>query len=337
MVSPIVQGGAGDRCARQKDRVKSGRGCQHAGAAHGNFDAVQGRLLDFRRVLERDGPAREFIGRTHPVTLCKIVHLDHGTVHVKVEGRTALADLLDLCNGGFDVVHHMVAGRDRQPKALEVIQTFGVGRQLLAADLLNIEHKDGQAAAPGDLGVFLAQRPGGRIARVFERCRALQLLLSAQVPEGRVGHIHLTAHFQKFRCVFELFRDALDGLDVGGHILADHAIAAGRSPHQHSILVLQAAGKAVDLDFDHIFRFHARFPHPAVKVTQFLKRKCVQQALHLDGVRDLSKPSARGAADVLGRRSRRDQLRELRFQFLQLPRQGSVFKILQFRGGLIVV
>ena len=41
-------------------------------------------------------------------------------------------------------MNDMVARRDREAQTLEVIQTFGVGGQLLAANLLNIEDKDGK-------------------------------------------------------------------------------------------------------------------------------------------------------------------------------------------------
>ena len=135
---------------RQKDRVKAGRRGQNACAANGYFDAAQRRLLDLWRVLECNGPAREFVGRTHQIALCKSIYFDDGTVHIKIELRTVLADLLDLSNGVFDVVHHVIARRDRQAQALEVVQTLCMGSQFLAADLLHIEDKDRQPTAPSD-------------------------------------------------------------------------------------------------------------------------------------------------------------------------------------------
>ena len=65
----VVEGGAGYRGACQKYRVKAGGGGEHAGASHSYLDAAQGGLLDLRRVLEGDGPAREFVGRTHQLPL----------------------------------------------------------------------------------------------------------------------------------------------------------------------------------------------------------------------------------------------------------------------------
>ena len=105
----VVEGGAGYRSTCQKHRVKAGGGGKHAGAANGHLDAAQGGLLDLRRVFEGNGPAREFVGRTHQLPLPKIVHLDNGTVHVKIQLCTVLANVLDLGNGILDIMHHMVA------------------------------------------------------------------------------------------------------------------------------------------------------------------------------------------------------------------------------------
>ena len=333
----VVQRCAGDRRARKKNRIETGSGGQHAGAAHRHFNAAQSGLLDFRRVFERDGPARKFVGGAHEVALREVVHLDDSTVHVEIQLCTILADLFDLGNGGFDVVHHMVARRDRQSQALEVIQAFRMLRQRFAADLLHIEHKDGEPTLAGDLGVLLAQGTSRSVARVLERGCALQLLLGTQLLECLVGHIHFTAHFQKFRRVFQLFGDAADGADVGGHVLAHHAVAAGGCPDQLTIFVFQAAGKTINFDLHHILRFYPGFPHAAVKVPQFVKRKGVQKAFHFDRVSHLGQFAAGRAADLLGGRRGRDQLRELRLQRFQFPGQGIVLKIFQLRRILIVI
>ena len=134
-------------------------------------------------------------------------------------------------------MHDMVARRDRKPKALEVIQAFGVLGQLFSADLLDIKNKDRKPAAPGDLCVLLAQRASCRIARIFEGSGPLQFLLGTEVLERFVRHINFAAHFEKFRCIFQLLRNASDGFDVGRYIFAHNAVAAGRCTHQRSIFV----------------------------------------------------------------------------------------------------
>ena len=150
-------------------------------------------------------------------------------------------------------------------------------------------------------------------------------------------HINLTAHLQVFRGIFQDLWNALDGLDIGCHIFTHHTVAAGGSTHKYAVLIFQAAGKAVDLDLDDIFWLDSGFPHPAVKITQFIVGKRIQQALHLYRMRHLGKAPAGCAAHFLGRGIRCDQLRELCFQCFQLPGQSVIFKILQLRGILIIV
>ena len=115
-------------------------------------------------------------------------------------------------------------------------------------------------------------------------------------------HIYLTAHFQKFGCILQLFGNAANGADIGGHILAHHAIAAGRGTNQLTVFVFQTAGKAIDLDLHHILRLYAGFPHAAVKIPQLIIRKCIQQAFHFYRMGHLGQLAAGRAAYLLGRR-----------------------------------
>ena len=231
----------------------------------------------------------------------------------------------------------VVAGRDRQAETFEVIEAFRVGSQLLATHLLDVENKNRKAAAPGDLGVLLAQRTGGGVAGILEGCRALQFLLGAEVLERLMGHINLAAHLEKLRGIFQLFRYLFDSPDIGGDVLAYDTVAAGRSTDQFTVLVLKAARKTVDLDFDDILRLDTRVTHSAVEITQFIVGKCIQQTFHLDSMCHFCEAPTGGAADMLGGRSRSDQLWVLRFQLLQFPRQGVVFKVLEFGGVLVVI
>ena len=333
----VVEGGASYRGTCQKHWVEAGSGGEHAGAANGHLDAAQGGLLDLRRVFEGNGPAREFVSRTHHLPLGKIIHLDNSTVHVEIQLCAILADVLDFRNGVLDIMHHMVARRYRQAKALEVIQTFGVLGQGLTPDLLHIEHKDRKPTAAGDAGVLLPQRSGCCIAGVFKGCSTLQFLLGAQVPKSLVRHIHLAAHLQKLRCIFKGLGDTADGSHICGNVLAHHAVTTGGGTDKLPILVLQAAGKTIDLDLHNIFRFYSGLADAAVKVPQLVKRKRIQQAFHLDGMGHLGQLAAGSTAYLLGGRCCCNQLGKLRFQFLQFPRQGIVFKIFQLRRILIVV
>ena len=150
-------------------------------------------------------------------------------------------------------------------------------------------------------------------------------------------HIDLAAHFQIFRGIFQSLWNALDSLDIGCHIFTHHAVAAGGSTHKYAVLIFQAAGKAVDLDLDDIFRLDPGFPYPTVKIAQFIEGKRIKKAFHLYSMRHLGKAPAGCSAHFLGRRIRSDQLREFCLQCFQLPGQSVIFKILQLRGILIIV
>ena len=209
--------------------------------------------------------------------------------------------------------------------------------QRLSSDLLNIEHKDGKPTASGDFCIFLPQRACRRIARVFERCIALQFLFGTKMLKCFVWHIYLAAHFEKLRRILQLFGNAADSTHICGDVLADYAVAAGRGPYKLTVLILQTAGQPIDLDFDHIFRFDSGVPHTAVKIPEFVVRKRIQKALHLHCVGHFWQLAAGCAAHLLCRRRRRDQLRKLCFQRFQLPCQGVILKIFQLGSILIIV
>ena len=135
-------------------------------------------------------------------------------------------------------MHHMVARRYGQAKALEVIQAFGVLGQGLAPDLLHVEHKDGKSPAAGDAGILLPQRTSCCIAGIFKRRSTLQFLLGTQVLKSLVRHIHLAAHFQKLRRILEGLGNAADGTHVCGNILTHHAVTAGGGADKLPVLIL---------------------------------------------------------------------------------------------------
>ena len=115
-----------------------------------------------------------------------------------------------------------------------------------------------------------------------------------------MGHINFAAYLEKLRGIFQLFRYLFDSPDIDGDVLAHDTVAAGRSTNQFTVLVLKAARKTVDLDFDDILRLDTRVTHSAVEITQFIVGKCIQQAFHLDGMCHFCEAPTGGAADMLG-------------------------------------
>ena len=129
-------------------------------------------------------------------------------------------------------------------------------------------------------------------------------------------HIYLAAHLQKLRRIFKGLGDAADGAHVCGNILAHHAVTAGGGADELSILILQAAGKAIDLDLYDILRLYSGLADAAVEVPQLVKGKCIQQTFHLDGMGHLGQLAAGGATHLLSGRCCCDQLGKLCFQLL---------------------
>src|SRR5207249_281264 len=107
--------------------------------------------------------------------------------------------------------------------------TFANPRNAAAGSLrFDVEAEDPQAPAAGDLGVQLAQRSRGRVARVGERGLARLLALAVELGEARLGEIDLAADLHQLgpALVLEPQRDVDDGAEIGGHVFSDRAVPA---------------------------------------------------------------------------------------------------------------
>ena len=208
-------------------------------------------------------------------------------------------------------------------------------RQLIR--VLDVEAENGQLSLPGDLAVLLPQRARRRVAWVGEQRLFVQLKFRVKRVEHGFFHIHLAAHDQMRRRVFQLVRDILDGLEVGGHVLADLPVAARRAADKFAVHILERNRKAVDLVFDHIFRLPHRALDAGVELGKFIERKYVLQTLERIGVRHLGEPAGRRAADPLGRGIRIRVFRVRRLERAQLALHHVVLIIRDFGRVLIVI
>ena len=142
-----------------------------------------------------------------------------------------------------------LTGKPALPHPLQGLAWWDVkaGPPSTLAELVGPER---QLPAGGDRGVLLAQRPGGGVAGVDERPRAGLGLAPVELVEARDRHVDLAPHLDHLgRAARRSSRgDGADGGHVGGHVLADLAVAPGRGPHQPPALVEQAHGQAVDLE-----------------------------------------------------------------------------------------
>ena len=115
-----------------------------------------------------------------------------------------------------------------------------------------------QVSMGRDLGVLLAQAAGGGVARVREGLAAGVVGVLVQAHEAVLGHVDLAADLDGLpeagvgdlgeALRRERVGDVLDGEDVGGHVLARGAVAAGRRADELGVFVGERDAEAVDLE-----------------------------------------------------------------------------------------
>ena len=199
-----------------------------------------------------------------------------------------------------------------------------------------------------DARVLLAKRPGGGVAGVGELARLGGVRGLGQQPdvergEIRLRHIDFAAHLDdRGRTVRQALRDVRDRQDVGGHVLADLAVAAGQRLDQTATLVAQRAGQAVDLGFrGQRDGFVVGQPQEAAdardEILDLLVGERIVQAHHRARVRDLGERPGGGRADAVGRRIGADQVGKRRLHRAVAADQRIVCGIGQFGGVVAMV
>ncbi len=95
---------------------------------------------------------------------------------------------------------------------------------LQVADLI---HPDRQTPRGGHRRILLAHRAGGGIAGIDEGGLARLLLSLIELIEGRQWHVDLAADLDEAGCfAAQPEGNGVDGLDVGGDVLADLPVAS---------------------------------------------------------------------------------------------------------------
>ena len=123
----------------------------------------------------------------------------------------------------------------------------------------------------------------------------------------------------------------LNGADIGGHVIADHAVATGGGADQQAVFVGDDDGQAIEFGFQHIIEH--RHPQGAVcgcvlpRRAGRLPSKALARLSTGAGCVTLGKSSERSLPGALGRRIRRDQFGMLFFQVPQFVIQPVVFGI----------
>ena len=178
--------------------------------------------------------------------------------------------------------------------------------------------------------VKLADGARRGVARVGELRFARRLALRVGLLKRLAGHDDFAAHFKsrrmadqrQFLCLQAQGYGA-NGPDVGGYVLAHLAVAARDAAHQLAVLIGERHGKAIQLQFRHVFHLVAarQFAHAAVKVAQVVNRIGVVEAHHGRRVAHLGEFRGGRASHALRRGVGRDELRMLEFEFLQALHQ----------------
>ena len=151
---------------------------------------------------------------------------------------------------------------------------------------------------------------------------------------------------------FQLQRDAADGADVVGHVVAGLAVAAGGGVGEFSVPIEQGNGDAVDLGLDGDRDVVALevFLEAAVEIDEFLfgaggsgffhrlgaEFEDVVDAEHGDGVADLLEALDRRAADALGDRVRGAEFGVFCFQSFEFAVEAVELGVGDFGISLVV-
>ena len=193
-------------------------------------------------------------------------------------------------------------------------------------------------------GVLLADGSGRGIARVgVERergsaCFAAIFVLCRDLRVHRVeagfGHVDLAADLeQRRRTSVQLVGHGVDCPEVGGHVLAGAAVAAGSGLNEASAFVDQRDREPVDLGLGDVGPLLAveQVGGALSPGEQLLGVERVAQREHAQAVLDHREGPAGWRADGLGRAVFRCQFRECAFKLLEFGEQIVVLGIRNLR------
>ena len=233
---------------------------------------------------------------------------------------------------GFPVGRKPLAGQPAQP--LEMAVQVGPGRER-AGFVLETQRVEKHPQGPlgDDAGIAEFQRARRGVAGVREERLLPFRPEGVQRLEPVVGEIHFAPHLD----VVEqgLFfgnakGDGPDGPQVRRDVVALLAVSPRGAQGQRAVLVAQAHGHAVDLQFDRVGVFPLRTQQvadAAVEVPDLLIVVRVPDGEHGHGVADDGKGSGGRPPDALGGRVGGDQVGVGRFQVLQFGHQHVVVVI----------
>ena len=332
----IVQRGALDDGAAQQHRIQIGHGGDDTRAAHLERYRLQPCAFALGSELVGYRPAWRLGGGSQVELLVQGIDFEHQTIGGDRQTLALHVPVTDKVLHGFDAGQDGHLARFESP-ALERHDAVvvGVERQVVAQQ--EIENRI-QTAARNLGAVLQLERAGGSVARVGKQGLLVELALLVQFLKTLPRQDNLATHLKLVGQVDEprdFQRHRLDGDDIGGHVVALHAVAAGHGAHQPPVFIGHRDGRAVILHLAHNL---AGLTTQAVlgaaqEVLHFLDAVTVGQGHHGTLVAHLGETLADVAAHALGGGQRVLVLGIIPFQVLQFAQQGVKF-LVAHRGGV---
>ena len=254
------------------------------------------------------------------------------------------ADLGDPLFDSLPARQQARVGRDGQSPVPQLLVPAHLGGRLGEvlpgldeADTVG-DHREG--ALGGLCRVLLAQRSGGRVARVDESL--FPGLDAGLVEGGEVGdrEVDLAAHLDAGgNGAGQGLRDRGDGSRVGGDVFADVAVASGRGAHEATVLVQEVDGQAVDLDLGRHLEVGdaGGLGHAGLPAGEFLEGEHVVEGHHLGEVAHFGEPGVDAAAHAHRGRIRSTQLRVALLDLFDLAVHAVVVRVREGRRITVVV
>ena len=164
----VVQGGGGDGDAADVDRLQHREGDEVAGAADVPDHLVHLRRRGRRRELPGDRPARLAADDAQLAPERPLVDLDHDAVDLVVELVAALLPPAAALDHRLDALVVVGVGVDLEATLAQPLDLLAVGGEVEALGRADPVAPDRERPFGGEVGVELADRAGGRVARVGE-------------------------------------------------------------------------------------------------------------------------------------------------------------------------
>ena len=326
----VVKGGPPDRHAAHENGLQDRERRDDPGSPgiHCDLSEQGGPLLGWE--LVRDGPSGGVAGRAELLLQGDLVDLHHDAVDLVVDGvpialppfteREDVPERGDLPGGGVD----------GEAAFLQVFQRVPVPREAPAFRVEDPMAPHVQRPRPADAGIFLAERPGGRVSRVGEDTTAGPLELLVQALEGPHRQIDLPPDVQHGRMFISRQPpgDVPDRPDVRCHVLACEAVPSGGAPDQEAVLVGHDDRQPVDLQLADELSSLADDPldPPAPRLELFPGERVVERQ-HRGPVADRREKFGGSSTHPLSWAVRRDELGKLRLQPLELPDEPVVLRV----------